>query len=51
MATETETDQEEYDRKQAELAADREEHNRRTGGGDYPKKHEVEVDHYRNPVD
>lgn len=31
------TDQEIEDRKQSELAAEREEHNRRTGGGQYAK--------------
>lgn len=32
------TDQEIEDKRQAELAEERDEHNRRTGGGDYAKK-------------
>lgn len=33
------TDQEVHDQQEAEKAADREEHNRRTGGGKYPQKY------------
>lgn len=33
-------DQELYDQRQAELAADREEHNQKVGGGAYPQKYE-----------